>query len=125
MGSPARYACCRKEMLVGSVKKWLLKNQPQEVAGFLLLVQPPLKTAPQLTVTRALQAGTTQLPLGTIPGTSHIHPTRLAKVRGWAESQVLWCNAHNIQVGAQMVKLAALQLMQSVGARSMTGGLIN
>jgi hypothetical protein len=35
------------------VKKWLLKNQPQEVVGFLPLVQPPLETAPQLVATRA------------------------------------------------------------------------
>jgi hypothetical protein len=31
-----------KKCWAGSVKKWLLKNQPQEVAGFLPLVQPPL-----------------------------------------------------------------------------------
>jgi len=46
-------------------------------------------------------------------------------MRGWAESQVFWCNAHNIQVGAQMAKLAALQLVQPVGARFMTRGPIN
>jgi hypothetical protein len=33
--------CC-----VGSVKKWLLKNQSQEVVGSLFLVQPSLETAP-------------------------------------------------------------------------------
>ncbi len=82
------------------MKKWLLKNQPQEVASFLPLVQPSLEMAPQFTTTRALQAKTTQLPLGTVIGTTHIHLTRLIRVKGWAESQVLWCNVHNVQVGA-------------------------
>ncbi len=31
---------------VGSVKKWLLKNQPQEVASLMPPVQPPLETTP-------------------------------------------------------------------------------
>jgi hypothetical protein len=35
------------------VKKWLFKNQPQEVVGFLPPVQPPLEMAPQLAATRA------------------------------------------------------------------------
>jgi hypothetical protein len=42
-----------KKCWAGSVKKWLLKNQPQEVAGSLLLVQLLLETAPQLVTTRA------------------------------------------------------------------------
>ncbi len=45
--------------------------------------------------------GTIQPPLGMVPRTMHIHPTRLAWVRGWAENQVPWCNAHNVRVGAQ------------------------
>jgi hypothetical protein len=90
-----------KKCWAKSVKKWLLHNQPQEVAGFLPPVQPPLETAPQLIVTRALQAKTAQPPLGTVHGTNHIHPTRLTGVRSWAESQVPWCNAHNVRVGAQ------------------------
>jgi hypothetical protein len=40
------------------MKKWLLKNQPQEVAGFLPPVQLTLEMAPQLAVTHALQVGT-------------------------------------------------------------------
>jgi hypothetical protein len=35
-----------KKCWVKSVKKWLLKNQPQEVAGSLPLIQPSLETAP-------------------------------------------------------------------------------
>jgi hypothetical protein len=35
-----------KKCLAGSVKKWLFKNQPQEVACFLLSVQPLLEMAP-------------------------------------------------------------------------------
>jgi hypothetical protein len=35
-----------KKCWVGSVKKWLFKNQPQEVVGFMPLVQLLLKTAP-------------------------------------------------------------------------------
>jgi hypothetical protein len=31
----------------------------------------------------------------------HIYPTHLTKVRSWVESQVPWCNAHNVWVGAQ------------------------
>jgi hypothetical protein len=82
MGSPARYAYCGKEMWVRSVKKWLLKNQPQEVAGSLPLVQPSLKTVPRLIMTNALQVRTTQLPLETTLGTMCIHPTYLVGVRG-------------------------------------------
>jgi hypothetical protein len=70
------------------MKKWLFQNQPQEVASFLPLVQPPLKTAPQLATTYALLVGTAQPPLGTVPGITHIHPTCLAGVRDWAKSQV-------------------------------------
>jgi hypothetical protein len=44
----------RKKCWVGSVKKWLLQNQPHKVVGFLPLVQPPLETAPQLTTTHVL-----------------------------------------------------------------------
>ncbi len=35
-----------KKCWVGSMKKWLLKNQSQEMAGFLPLVQPSLEMAP-------------------------------------------------------------------------------
>ncbi len=101
----------RKKCWAGSVKKWVLKNQPEEVAGFLPPVQPLLKTAPQLSTTHALQAEIVQPSLGTILRTMNIHPTCLAGVRGWAENQVLWCNLHNVRVGAQMVKLVVLQLV--------------
>jgi len=37
-----------------SMKKWLFKNQPQEVA-IMPLVQPPLKMAPYPTTTHVLQ----------------------------------------------------------------------
>jgi hypothetical protein len=33
-----------KKCWVGSMKKWLFKNQPQEVAGFLPPVQSSLET---------------------------------------------------------------------------------
>jgi hypothetical protein len=46
--------------------------------------------------------------IGIILGTMHIHLTHLAGVRGWAKSQVLWCNAHNVWVGVQMAELATL-----------------
>jgi len=52
-------------------------------------------------VTPALQSGTVQSSLGTVPETTHIHPTRLAGVRSWAENQVPWCNEHNVRVGAE------------------------
>ncbi len=115
----------RKKCWAGFVKKWLLKNQPQDVARFLPPIQLPLETTPQLAMTRAFQVMTTQPPLGTILGTTHIHLTYLAGVKGWAESQILWCNAHNVQVRTKMAKLATLQLVQLVGARSTTGSLIN
>jgi hypothetical protein len=35
-----------KKCWAGSVKKWLLKNQPKEVAGFLLPIQLSLEMAP-------------------------------------------------------------------------------
>ncbi len=42
-----------------------------------------------------------------------------------AESQVLWCNAHNIRLRVQMAELATLHLMQLVGARFTTEDPIN
>jgi len=85
----------RKKCWVGSVKKWLLQNQPQEVAGFLLPVQSPLETTLQLAITRAFQVGTIELLLGIVPRSTHIHPTCLAR------------------------------LVQPAGGRSMTRGPIN
>jgi len=49
-----------KKCWAGSVKKWLLNNQPQEMTGFLPLVQPSLQMAPQFATTHVIQAGTTQ-----------------------------------------------------------------
>jgi len=46
-----------KKCLAESMKKWLLRNQPYEVASFLPPVQPSLETAPQFASTCALQAG--------------------------------------------------------------------
>ncbi len=48
----------RKKCWAGFVKKWLLKNQPQEVANFLRPVQLSLETTFQLATTHVLQAGT-------------------------------------------------------------------
>ncbi len=90
-----------KKCWAGSVKKWLLQDQPQEVVGFLPPIQPPLETTLQLVVTRALQSRTAQSLLGTIPEIMHIHPIRLTRLRGWVENQVPWCNVHNVRVGAQ------------------------
>jgi hypothetical protein len=104
-----------KKCWAGSVKKWFLKNQPQEVAGFLLPVQ----------LACVLQVGIVQPPLRTVPRTMHVHPTHLARVRGWAKSQILWCNTQNVRVGARMVKLVALQLVQPVSTRSATKGSTN
>ncbi len=90
--------CCAR-----FVKKWLLQNQPQEVASFLPPIQSPLETVPKLATTHALQAGTTQSPLKTILKTTHIHPTRLVGVKSWAENQVPCCNADNVRMGTQEV----------------------
>jgi hypothetical protein len=62
----------------------------------------------ELATARALHAGTAQPLLGTTLGTMHIHPICLARVRGWTENRVLWCNAHYIWVGARKAKLAML-----------------
>jgi len=43
-----------KKCWARSVKKWLLHNQPQKVASFLLPIQSPPETTPQLTTTYAL-----------------------------------------------------------------------
>jgi hypothetical protein len=112
----------RKKCWAGFVRKWLLKNQPQEVAGFLPSVQSSLETMPQAAMAHAWQVGPVQPQLGMAFRTRHIHPTHLAGVRGWAESQVVSYHMHNIQVGARMGKLAVLQLVQSVGARSAPRG---
>jgi hypothetical protein len=81
------------------MKKWIFKNQPQEVVGFMPLVQPSLEIAPQFAMTHVFQMRTIQLLFGTAPRTTHIHLTRLIVVKGWVESQVLWCNVHNVWVG--------------------------
>jgi hypothetical protein len=80
MGSLARYACCGKKCWVRSVKKCLLQNQPQKVAGFLPPAQSSLETTFQLATIRALQVGIIQLSLGIVLGSTHIHPTRLARL---------------------------------------------
>jgi hypothetical protein len=66
-----------KKCWAKSVKKWLFKNQPQEVVGSLPLVQLSLEIMPQLTTTHALQARTVQPSLEMVHGTTHIHPTHL------------------------------------------------
>jgi len=43
-----------KKCWAGSVKKWLLHNQPQKVAGFLPPIQSTLETTLQLVTTCAL-----------------------------------------------------------------------
>ncbi len=95
------------------------------MAGSLPLVQSSLETTLQFVATHALKAKTAQSLLEMALGIMHIHLTRLVGVRGWAESQVFWCNTHNVQVGVRMAKLVTLQLVQSVGARFMTRGLLN
>ncbi len=65
------------------------------MAGFLPPAQSPLETTLQLATTHALQVGTTELPLGIVLGSTHIHPTCLAR------------------------------LLQPVGGRSTTRGSIN
>jgi hypothetical protein len=50
----------------------------------------------EIAMAHALQARTAQTPLGTVLMTTHIHPTCLAKVRGWAKNHVLWCNAEYV-----------------------------
>jgi hypothetical protein len=49
-----------KKCWAASMKKWLFRNQLQEVASFLPPVQPSLEIALQLATTNALQAGTIQ-----------------------------------------------------------------
>jgi hypothetical protein len=106
------------------------------VTSFLPSVQLPLEMAPQLATAHALQVeeptrtyvlhvGTVQLPLGMALGTTHIHPTHLVGVRGWAENQVFWNDVHNVRVGVRMAKLAALQLVQLVGVRFAVRGPTN
>jgi hypothetical protein len=46
MGSPACYTCYGKKMLGWIREKMATPIQPQEVASFLPLIQPPLETAP-------------------------------------------------------------------------------
>ncbi len=75
--------------------------------------------------THVLQAGTIQSLLGMTLRTTHIHPTRLLRVKGQAESQLLWCNVQNVRVETWMAKSAALQLVQPIGARFAAGGLTN
>jgi hypothetical protein len=50
------------------------------VVGFLPLAQSSLETTHQLVTTHALLAGTTELLLGTVPVSTHIHSTCLARL---------------------------------------------
>jgi hypothetical protein len=50
------------------------------VVGFLPSVQSPLETTLQLATTHVLQVGTIELPLGIVLGSTHIHPTCLARL---------------------------------------------
>jgi hypothetical protein len=50
------------------------------VAGFLPPAQSSPETTLQFATTCAFQAGTTELLLGTVLGSMHIHPTRLARL---------------------------------------------
>jgi hypothetical protein len=50
----------RNKCWAGSVKQWLFKNQPQEVASFLPSVQPSLEMALQPEATYVFHAGTIQ-----------------------------------------------------------------
>jgi hypothetical protein len=54
MGSLARYARYKKEMLGWIREKMATLESAQEVASFLHLVQPSLETTPQLAATCAL-----------------------------------------------------------------------
>ncbi len=63
-------------------KKWLFKNQPKEVACFLLSIQQSPEMTPQFAVTCALQARTVKLLLGITFGTTCIHLTCLITMRG-------------------------------------------
>jgi hypothetical protein len=69
-----------KKCWAGFVKKWLFQNRPQKVAGFLPSAQSPLETTFQLATTCALQAGTTELPLGIVLVSTHRHPTCLTRL---------------------------------------------
>jgi hypothetical protein len=72
-----------------------------------------------------MQVGIVQPSLEIVPKTTHIHPTCPIGGRGWAESQVICCNTHNVRVGAWMVELAMLQLVQLVGIKSAARGPTN
>ncbi len=62
----------------------------------------------ELVKARVMQVGIVQPSQGIVPETTHIHPTCPAGVRGWAESQVLCYNVHNVQVGARKAKLVVV-----------------
>jgi len=55
----------------------------------------------------------------------HIHPTCPTKVKGLANNQVPWCNAHYIQVGVQKAELATLQVVQLISTKFATRGSTN
>jgi hypothetical protein len=106
-----------------------LETALQPIVAYALQVEE-LATAHVLQVEEfatacVLQARTYQLPLGTTPWPTHIHLTCPTWVKSLAENQVLWFTVHYIQVGARMAELTALQLMQSVGTRSMMRGPTN
>jgi hypothetical protein len=67
-----------------------LEMAPQPIVANALQVEELIAThvlqVEELATARALQMGTAQPSLGTVPRTTHIHSTRPAGVKGWAES---------------------------------------
>jgi len=89
MGSPTRYAYCEKEMLGWIHEKMAtLKSAPRggkfSTYGSITVGNDTLTCNDS-----CAPSEDAQLLLGIVLGTMHIHPTRLAKVRDWAKSQVL------------------------------------
>ncbi len=56
---------------------------------------------------------------------TYAYVMKMYTLTSWVESQVLWCNVHNVWVGVRMIELVALQLVQPVGARFVVGGPTN
>jgi hypothetical protein len=121
MRSLARYACCRKEML-GWIHEKMATQESAPGGGKFFASSSTIAGNGASVCNDPCALGEDY---STVVGNGSWDNAHTSNPSSRAESQVLWCNTHNVQMGVWMAKLATLQLVQSVGARSMIGGPIN
>jgi len=92
MGSPARYACCGKEML-GWIREKMATPKPQEVAGFLPPAQESAPRSGKFSASGSITTGN---------NTSACNdPCALGKDYSTAIGNNSWVNAHTSDLSSK------------------------